>query len=118
MNLDVGTGMEVPDHLHGAVGLDLVLNQNMATVQQGDPAPCPSYVGCVRLRQIGNGQCALRVGMEREQPCPSPGVLVLSGDRQGIMALGAKAVVIPSLLTEVAWQVVVVAAEVQSPALT
>jgi hypothetical protein len=34
------------------------------------------------------------------------------------MALGAKAVVIPSLLTEVAWQVVVVAAEVQSPALT
>ncbi len=78
MNLDVGTGMEVPDHLHGAVGLDLVLNQNMATVQQGDPAPCPSNVRCVRLRQIGNGQCALRVGMEREQPCPSLGVLVLS----------------------------------------
>src|SRR5271166_2303874 len=25
MNLDLGTGMEVPDQLHGAVGLDLVL---------------------------------------------------------------------------------------------
>ena len=72
----------------------------------------------VRLRQIGNGQCALRVGMKREQVRPSLGVLVLSFDRQGIVALGAEAVVVPSLLTEVAWQVIVVAAEVQGPAMT
>ncbi len=118
MNLDVSTCMEVPDHLDRAVGVDLILDQNMAAVHHGDPAPCFSYVRCVRLRQIGNGQSALRVGMEREQPCPSPGVLVLSLDRQGIVRLGAQAVVIPSLLTEVARQVVIVAAEIQGPALT
>ena len=118
MNLDMGPGMEVPDHLNGAVGLDLVLDQNLATVQQGDPAPCPANVRRVRLGQIGNGQRALRFGTEREQACSCLGVLILSLDRQGIMALGAQAVVVPSLLTEVTWQVVVVAAEIQSPTLT
>ena len=72
MNLDLGTGMEVPDHLHGAVGLDLVLDQNMATVQQGNPAPCPSNVRSVRLRQIGNGQCAAPGRNETRASVPEP----------------------------------------------
>ncbi len=117
LDLDLGRGVEIPGHFDGPVGLDLVLDQDLPTVQHGDPAPGLAHMRCVRLGQIGNGQCPLRVGMERDQARACPGVLVLAVDRQGIVALGAQAVVTPAILAEVARQVVFVASQVERPAL-
>ena len=55
--------------------------------------------------------------MKANQVGPGLGVLVFAPDRQGIVPLGAQAVVIPALLAKVAGQVVIVAAQVHGPAL-
>ena len=107
--------MEVPDHVDWADRRQLVLNEHSLAIKEHNATFPRLKLTLVRLIKIGD--CKVGSYGGQRSLCIEP--LILTVDRNRIVAFRAQSIVAPALIVvEVAGQSVIIRAKVDCPALT
>src|SRR5205085_4393749 len=97
---DLGLGVQMPEDVDRLVRFEFVAHQEAGVAEDADAALHPGGAGGgVGLGQVDDRE--LVFGGEGDELGGGLGILVFAVEREGVLAFGAEAVVVPALAAEV-----------------